>query len=91
MQVQELQRICNILLTHIASKGITTIEFDKDFYWVIPSEQLYNPYQEPTEHVLGQLDDDWKELQKIATDPDSIINYHLVWLSAILRAIGEEP
>ena len=87
---KELQHICSILLTHIVSKGITTIELDKDFYWDIPSTQRYNLYREPTQHTLGHLDD-WKELQKLATDDGTIINYHLVWLSAIMRAIGEVP
>ena len=91
VNVKELQHISSILLNHIAAKGTANIELDKDYYWDVPSPQRYNPYQEPTEHTLGQLDDDWKELQKVVTSDAMTINYHLVWLSAIIRAVGEMP
>jgi hypothetical protein len=91
VEIKELQHICNILLSNVASKGVATIELDKDYYWDIPLTQRYNPYQEPTEHTLGQLADDWSEIRNLAANNDRIINYHLVWLSSVIRAIGEVP
>lgn len=89
VKVTELQRICDVLLNRFGSRGIEDIELDKDFYWDIPAAQRYDPYVEPTTHTLGQLETDWNELREVLGNDKAAINYHIVWLSAIMRAIGE--
>jgi hypothetical protein len=38
---------------------------------------------------MGQLTDDWNEVQRIVRGERDAIGYGLVWLSTILRRLGE--
>jgi hypothetical protein len=87
--LSDLQEIFTLLLQNIKGKGIETINLEVDYYWNIPQPQVYEPYQKPLELDLGRLSDDWNELRKILKTQREPLGYHLVWLAAILRAIGE--
>jgi len=89
IKLDDLRLISEKLFAHIEEQGIELLDIPVDYYWNIPKEQVYNPYKKPSELDLGQLTDDWQELQKILTSGNQPIAYHLVWLAAILRAIGE--
>jgi len=38
---------------------------------------------------LGQLSDDWAEMQKIASGEKEPIGYALVWIASLYRYVGE--
>jgi hypothetical protein len=88
--IADVRRICELLLTHLEQSGRGSIDLTNDFYWNIPQEQLYRPYEEPDVTDVGQLSDDWAELQAILRGQKEPLGYALVWLSSILRAIGED-
>jgi hypothetical protein len=90
VKVSELRSICETLLNHLEENGFSTIEITSDFYWNIPEGTRYDRYEEPKEFTMGQLSDDWNELQKILRGNREPLGYALVWYSAILRAIGEK-
>ena len=90
IKMDDLQKICDRLIQNVIEKGIESITLDVDYYWNIPQNQLYNPYQQPTDLDIGQLTDDWDELKKILQSQKETLGYHLVWLAAILRAVGEK-
>ena len=86
----DLRHVVNKLLDHLEDTGHDVLVINKDYYWVISAIQRYDPYKEPTDFTLGQLSDDWSELEKTIRGECAPVGYALVWLSAILRAIGEE-
>jgi hypothetical protein len=47
-------------------------------------------YEEPSELTVGQLSEDWKELQQISSGQKLPIAYALVWLSSVLRFVGSK-
>lgn len=49
----------------------------------------YNIEKEPIEFIIGELEDDWNELLKIGKKESEPVNYVFVWVSSILRNIGE--
>lgn len=85
----ELRQVVKRLLDHLDHAGRAVLTVDKDYYWSIPADQRYDPHRSPVEFTLGQLSDDWFELKKTIDGQAEPIGYALVWLSAILRAIGE--
>jgi hypothetical protein len=89
IKVSQLRTATERLLAHLESKG-DTVNVEADFYWNIPAPARYNPYEEPKELTLGQLSDDWGELSRIAEGEAEPINYALVWLGAVMTAIGEQ-
>lgn len=86
----ELRRAVDLLLEHIEESGSPVVEIDEDFYWDVPADRRYAPYQKPVELTMGQLSDDWSEIQKIVDGSRQPVGYALVWLSSILRRVGEK-
>ncbi|MCP4608498.1 MAG: hypothetical protein GY845_07275 [Planctomycetes bacterium] len=89
IKLADLRSISEKLFTYLESQGVESLDVKVDYYWHIPKEQIYDPYQEPSELDLGQLTDDWCELQKLLDTDSQPITYCFVWLAAILRAIDE--
>ena len=89
INVEDLRSVSNILLDHIKENGYEVIEIQEDYYWNIPKQEKYNNFEDPSNLDIGQLSDDWNELQKLLSSQKDPLAYHLVWLAAILRVIGE--
>jgi hypothetical protein len=90
VKISKLRDIANNLFQHFEATGLDEISLSRDYYWWIPKEAIYDPYNQPESMSLGQLSDDLLELEKIGTGEQTPIPYALVWLSTLLRAIGEE-
>lgn len=90
VNISDLRRVSEKLFSHLEQNGHSSVEISADYYWIIPEERRYDPYNEPTDFSLGQLTDDWSRLQKIAEEENEPIGYALVWLASILQAIGED-
>lgn len=66
-----------------------SVDLREDYYWSIPRQQRLDVTKEPTEHTLGQLSDDLNELARIDNGEVEPVSYALVWLSSVLREVGE--
>lgn len=87
--LSELKAIFLKELDHLEQLGYDQVEITVDYYWNIPQNVRYDAYIEPQNFDLGSLSDDWKGLKQIYDGRRDPIAYDLVWLSSILRAIGE--
>lgn len=90
VQISDLRALAEQLLKHLQETKRGVISIDHDYYWVIPEEQRYEPHEEPKEFTLGQLSDDYRELMRVRNGEAEPIGYALVWLSSLLRAVGEK-
>lgn len=91
VSVRELRRSVDLLMDHIeAASSDGVIRLDQDYFWSIPKEELYDPLRPPEDLTLGQLSWSWEHLTDLLEDPEHVIGYHLVWLSEVLRVIGQE-
>jgi hypothetical protein len=89
VKINELEQVLNMLLTELREQNGAEIAIEKeDFYWAIPQESLYNPYEKPQELMLGQLSDDLEHLHKLATHELPTVRNDFVKLSAIFQMIG---
>lgn len=59
-----------------------------DLYWSVGPQEIYNPYETPTDFHLGRLSDAWEELQALARGESPPVADDLVDLSAVLAAVG---
>jgi hypothetical protein len=92
IRLADLRLISEKLFAHLEDQGVESFDIAVDYYWNIPKEQMYNPYQDSFELDLGQLTDDWYELQKLLLDPErQPVIRDFVLLAAILRVVGEHP
>ena len=87
--IKQLREAFEKLAVHLEQQGKKSVAISFDFYWSIPKVQLYDNYDQPTQLTMGQLSDDLLELQRIASGESPTISYGYVWLSTILKAIGD--
>lgn len=87
--IGQLKAISDLLLSHLEKNGVNEVDVAADFYWDIPASKRYDQYKEPKEHTVGQLSDDISELRRILDGGAPPVGYGLVWLSTVLRRIGE--
>lgn len=90
VKFDDLRILLDKILKHLEENGIRSIELEEDYYWDMPKEQLYNMKKDPKKLFVGQLYDDMESLSDILNGKDEPLGYALVWLSSILRYIGEE-
>lgn len=84
-----LEKAVVTILGEMKRRGIDSIPLDADFYWNLPSEAIYDPYNEPNQLDIGQLTDDYETL-KLAQETDRLIGYNLKNVSAIMRYLSEK-
>lgn len=77
------------ILEDLKKRGIDNVPLDADFYWNVPSDAIYDPYNEPSQLDIGQLENDYETLLN-AKKTGSLIGYNLKNLSSILRYISEK-
>ncbi len=88
VKTAELRHVSDLLFEHLERNGISELEVDKDFYWNVQDDQLFSVYEKPGELTMGQLSEDWQQLQAIASGRKPPIGYGFAWLSSILRFIS---
>jgi hypothetical protein len=84
-----LRRASEVLLDHLESVEGDVILIDKDYFWAIVPEQLYNAYAEPSTFTIGQLSECVENLERQVEDPSQSISFALVWLADLLRSAGQ--
>jgi hypothetical protein len=86
----EVRRAAMALLTHLDETGQSEVEIEEDFYWHIPEQERYDTYAKPKEFTVGQLSDDWAEIQAILAGRRKPVGMAMVWLASVMRRMGEK-
>jgi len=89
IKISEIEECLNEIFQDLKSRGIDEISLLADFYWNIPSEAIYEPYNEPPQLDIGQLEDDYLSLLN-ARDRKKLTGHNLKDLAALLRYISEK-
>ena len=89
VNINEIEKIALLLLSKLKECRGNEIELNNDYYWDIFIEELYNPYEEPTNIGLGQISDDLEEVRRL-NKRDNAIPYDIKRLAAILLALYAE-
>lgn len=88
IQKEDLKRIL-ILGDKLEASNNNGFLFEKDLYWSIPDEKLYDVYKEPVDLTIGSLVEDWKFLQKILRNEREAVVHDFNKISNILRLVGQ--
>lgn len=91
IKISDLKILLEVFLSKLNSLDSNqSITLDKDLYWNILDEELYDPYKDPVGLTIGSLTDDWEFLQKVMTGERDMIDYDFYKLAAILRCLGSK-
>lgn len=91
VDVDVLERALTRVIAHLRCASQADLQVDQNMYWFIQKSSLNDVTCVPSEQnmSLGDLEDDWKELLALANSERDPIGYDLVWLSAVLRSLGD--
>ena len=89
IELDEIRKAVLILINHVELKHGPTVDVDKDYYWHVQSAELYDPYSKPTDLTIGQISENATEIRQIISGERAPLSYGLVWIAAILRAVGD--
>ncbi|MEU8464539.1 hypothetical protein [Streptomyces sp. NPDC029003] len=88
--LDRLRHVFELALQHIEASAGSTVALERDYFWSVPGDELYDVPNEPRTITIGQLSESWQHLEDLLADPDRVVGYHLVWLADVLRAIGQD-
>ncbi|MEE1931287.1 hypothetical protein V1J52_24465 [Streptomyces sp. TRM 70351] len=88
--LDQLRHAFELALRHIEASVGSTVALERDYFWSVPGDELYDVPNEPRTITIGQLSESWQHLEDLLADPDRAVSYHLVWLADVLRAIGRD-
>lgn len=89
IEINKIKEMLVSIFDDLHLDGKDQISLDKDYYWSLSSNEIYNPYQEPTELVTGKFSEDYEMLIKTKNE-NKLTCSDLKKLSAILRYIADE-
>lgn len=89
ISVESLRRISSILLDRLEALGHSRVEIREDYYWEVDRAQRHNLDVEPENLTVGQLSEDWSNLEEMLRDEARRVTCGLARLGSILREIGE--
>ncbi|MFJ3384771.1 MULTISPECIES: hypothetical protein [unclassified Curtobacterium] len=85
--VTDLRLVFDRILAHVEHANGESILLREDYFYSLPAPDLYDVSSDPPKATIGQLTESWDNL--ISTpDADRTLNWELVWLGDVLRAIG---
>lgn len=86
--VRQLRAAFELLMQRLTEAEGDTIALERDHFWSIAPDALYNVYAEPGEPGIGQLSESWQHIEQLLKDDSVAMPHHLVWLADIIRALG---
>ncbi|NUF50142.1 hypothetical protein [Gilliamella sp. ESL0250] len=89
IELDRIENFFNLIIKELKGNGIHNIPIDYDFYWNIPSDLLYDLYNEPKELDMGQLSEDYQFLL-YSISQDILTSGNLRKLSSLLRYIADK-
>jgi hypothetical protein len=93
IDIRALKSVTNAILDHIVNDlkiDKLTVPDNKDFYWNVPTDQLYEVKASQPELDVGRLSDDWEFLESILKDKSHAVSLMMMHVAPLLRHVGEE-
>lgn len=88
LSLEELTLVINRVVDGLRQSGVTEIELKNDYFWAVPDDQIYQVESAPHDLTIGQVTESWQWLLDLLKKNDQPIDYSLVWLSDVFKAIG---
>lgn len=90
IQIPRLRKAFELIADYLAELEGTALSLSNDYFWSIPADELYNVYSRPTTMTIGQLSESWQHVEDMLEGKTSVLSYHLIWLSDVLRAMTQD-
>ncbi len=90
IKVDEIKKICNILLDKLNDEGIKEIPIDIDNYWIITTDE-WTDFKGVIQPAVGSLIDDVESLKMLIKDKERLCTFvDFDRLASVLRYISQK-
>ncbi|MGV8856952.1 hypothetical protein [Rhodoglobus sp.] len=89
VDVSALESALRMALARVVERRGPVLAIPHEYFWSIPVDAMYDVTQSPAEFTIGQLSDSIRSLEAIVSGEHEPIDYDLVWIADVLRAIGQ--
>jgi hypothetical protein len=90
IRFSQLRKAFELVADYLAETEGTALPLSHDYFWAIPAEELYDVYNRPASLTIGQLSESWQHIEDLLDGKTDILGYDLIYLSDVLRAIGQD-
>jgi hypothetical protein len=90
VSIRRLHEAFERAIDYLAEQEGSAIPLSHDYFWSIPADELYDVYSRPATITIGQVSESWQHIEDLLDGKTDFLNYHLIWLSDVLRAIGQD-
>lgn len=87
--LDQLRHAFELALRQVEASAGNAVTLERDYFWSVPGDELYDVLSEPSALTIGQLSESWQHLEALLADEGRAVGYHLVWLADVIRAIGQ--
>jgi hypothetical protein len=84
IEVSELREIVTRLLDDFEATHGEAVTLPEAYFYSVPFPELYDVLGSAPQLTVGQLTESWENLQR----EDASVQWELVWLGDVLKAIG---
>lgn len=87
-----LQQALALVLAEIVEREGDQFTIAQDYFWSLPPASMYVADDKPpTDLTIGRLSETVEYIDEISTGMKPPIDYALVWIADILRAVAVKP
>jgi hypothetical protein len=91
IDIPELRRIVNELLLHVERVAGQSVAIDSDFYWDLPSPEVWDVSKGiPKVDEVGSLGDDLEFLRSMSEIVEDGPSLNLIHAAPLLKYLGEK-
>ena len=84
IEVAAIRETVTRLLDDLEATHGEAVTLPEDFFYSVPFPELYDVLGDAPQLTVGQLTESWENLQR----DDASVQWELVWLGDVLKAIG---
>lgn len=90
IEVAELQRVANLIFEEMKRAGQSRFELTENYYWDVDDDCRFRAAQAPPPGALtlGDLYDDWEEVQQVGRTMEPVPSHDLRHLAGLLRFVA---
>lgn len=90
ININVLRQSIDVVLHRLENLNGETIEINKDYYWQLDSDVIFDLSQQPSAKQCGSLSDDWNELVKLSENPARCNIADIERIAGIMTALSHE-
>lgn len=84
IEVAALRETVTRLLDDLEATHGEAVTLPENYFYSVPFPELYDVLRDAPQLTVGQLSESWENLQR----DDASVQWELVWLGDVLKAIG---